>query len=142
MIKNSLEIQLKSYQKEGAAVTSTNEATSSLKTEKGTKYAPDLVLAIFEFSSPPDPRIDIGTVLEFYFVKGLQNPDNTKPIDAWKMDIYVENSSNGCTFSSLSDLQPATMQKCVATELGRELSQGDGYYATGGPKQTTVGQTF
>ena len=72
MIKPAnLEIKLKSYQKEGASVTTTNEPTSALKTEKGTKYAPDLVLAVFEFSSPPDPRIDIGTILEFYFVKGL-----------------------------------------------------------------------
>ena len=53
---------------------------------------------------PADASIDFGTTVEFHFESGLKNPDNTKPLDAWKVDFYVDNAAKGCNLKTLANL--------------------------------------
>ena len=137
-------VEFASYQKEGGAVVSLNKRAANQVENKSasTDYTPDQLLAAFDFTllSLADPILGRGTEVAFAFTQGLKNPDNSKPLDAWKLDFYADNVSAGCQLAWKTSV--SGMNSCKATELGRELSAGDGYAATGGPKVTSAGQQF
>jgi hypothetical protein len=100
-------VKFTQYTKEGASAVTVGQNAGRIREDKSATgtYTPDLLMAVFELApAPADARIDIGTIVEFQFVSGLTNPDNTKPTDAWKVDFYVDNSSKGCNLKTLANL--------------------------------------
>ena len=73
---------------------------------------------------------------------GIKNPPNTKPVDDFKLEMYVAAASgNSCKLQSISDISTSSLANCRKIEESRALYVGKGFAASE-HYSTSVGSVF
>lgn len=129
IIEGSLKWKFYKYTMPGVAAVTPDK--SHLKSDKLTTadFVADRAYAAFDMTTHSDNKLlPIGTLLEFHITEKVKNPPNTKPVDGFKLEMFV--GQTGCTLISLPDILTTTLDKCRKLEASRDMYAGEGWAAT------------
>lgn len=129
IIEGSLKWKFYKYTMPGVAAVTPNSDDVKRLESKTTDFVADRAYAAFDMTTHSDNSLlPIGTLLEFHITEKVKNPPNTKPVDGFKLEMFV--GQTGCTLISLSDLLTSTLDKCRKLEVSRDMYAGEGWAAT------------
>lgn len=135
-----LTINFKGYTLPGDTYKTAGKASTRYYDSITTDYKPDRFWASFKKDITGQKYLPIGTEIVFDIEAGLKNPMNTKPVEQWKIEIFISEGSN-CDVKTINPFTGTNLEKCRRVEVSRDLIVGDGYSATM-PFRSKAGSDF